>query len=63
MKRLTIATFLMCSILTMAQEKIEFLPYGNMDSWAVRYIKESSLIGGQTRELYMIGKVDTVREN
>ena len=63
MKKLTIATFLMCSILTMAQEKIEFLPYGNMDSWAVRYIKESSLIGGQTRELYMIGKVDTVREN
>lgn len=53
----------MCSIMTMAQEKIEFLPYGNMDSWAVRYIKESSLIGGQTRELYMIGKVDTVREN
>lgn len=63
MKRLTIAAFLLCSILTMAQEKIEFLPYGNMDSWAVRYIKESSLIGGQTRELYMIGKVDTVREN
>lgn len=63
MKKLTIAAFLMCSILTMAQEKIEFLPYGNMDSWAVRYIKESSLIGGQTRELYMIGKVDTVREN
>ena len=57
------AAFLLCSILTMAQEKIEFLPYGNMDSWAVRYIKESSLIGGQTRELYMIGKVDTVREN
>jgi hypothetical protein len=63
MKKLTMAAFLLCSILTMAQEKIEFLPYGNMDSWAVRYIKESSLIGGQTRELYMIGKVDTVREN
>lgn len=63
MKRLTIAIFLLCSILTMAQEKIEYLPYGNMDSWAVRYIKESALIGGQTRELYMIGKVDTVREN
>ncbi len=63
MKKLTIAAFLLCSTLTMAQEKIEFLPYGNMDSWAVRYIKESSLIGGQTRELYMIGKVDTVREN
>jgi hypothetical protein len=63
MKKLTIAAFLLCSLWASAQEKIEYLPYGNMDSWAVRYIKESALIGGQTRELYMIGKVDTVREN
>ena len=54
---------LLGSVWASAQEKIEYLPYGNMDSWAVRYIKESALIGGATRELYMIGKVDTVREN
>ena len=54
---------LLGSIWASAQEKIEYLPYGNMDSWAVRYIKESALIGGETRALYMIGKVDTVREN
>ena len=39
------------------------LPFGNMDSWAVRYIKESGLIGGKTKALYMIGPVDTVYEN
>lgn len=63
MKKTLTAALLLCSVCTFAQEKIEFLPYGNMDSWAVRYIKESGLIGGATKELYMIGPVDTVREN
>ena len=63
MRRLTISLMLLGSVWASAQEKIEYLPYGNMDSWAVRYITESKLIGGQTRELYMIGKVDTVYGN
>lgn len=46
-----------------AQEKVEYLPYGNMDSWAVRYIKESFLLGGKTRTLYVIAKTDTIRQN
>ena len=46
-----------------AQEKIEYLPYGNMDSWTVRYIKESLLLGGKTRTLYVIAKTDTIRKN
>ena len=64
MKKHVIAgLLLLCPVWAAAQEKIEYLPYGNMDSWAVRYIKESALLGGQTKELYMIGKVDMVREN
>lgn len=47
----------------MAQEKIEYLPYGKMDSWTVRYIKESFLLGGKTRALYVIAKTDTLRQN
>lgn len=39
------------------------LPFGNMDKWAVRYIKESGLIGGKTKALYMVGPVDTVYAN
>ena len=36
----------LASILSMSlysQERIEYLPYGKMDSWTVRYIKESVL--------------------
>ena len=46
-----------------AQERIEYLPYGKMDSWSVRYIKESFLLGGKTRSLYVIAKTDTIRKN
>ena len=46
-----------------AQEKVEYLPYGKMDTWTVRYIKESILLGGKTRTMYMVGKTDTIRKN
>lgn len=46
-----------------AQERIEYLPYGKMDSWTVRYLKESFLLGGKTRALYVIAKTDTIRQN
>lgn len=46
-----------------AQERIEKMPYGDFESWAVRYIKESHLIGGQTKALYMVGPRDTVYNN
>lgn len=42
-----------------AEGTVEILPYGDMDSWTVRYIKESRLLGGKTRTLYMMGPVDT----
>ena len=46
-----------------SQDRIEYLPYGKMDSWTVRYIKESVLLGGKTRALYVIAKTDTLRQN
>lgn len=51
------------SLCLYAQEKIEYLPYGRMDSWTVRYIKESFLLGGKTRALYVVAKNDTIRQN
>ncbi len=45
---------------TYAQEKIEMFPFGNMDSWAVRRIKESLIIGGDYKSLYMIAPKDSV---
>ena len=51
------------SLSLFAQEKIEYMPYGKMDSWTVRYIKESALLGGKTRALYVVAKTDTIRQN
>lgn len=48
------------SFVTNAQ--IQQLPYANMDSWIMRDIKESGIIGGKRRILYEIGKPDTIRE-
>ncbi len=54
--KLTMAAgvFAICSIMpSMAQT--EFIKYGNFDSWIVRHVKESGIIGGQTKELYEVG--------
>ena len=45
------------------QRWTEPIPYGDMDQWQVRYIKESKLLGGKTKTLYAIAPTDTVREN
>ena len=55
---------LACAVSTLyAQNKIEYLPFGDMNSWIVRYIEESTLIGGQCKALYAIGKADTIYSN
>lgn len=38
-----------------AQERIEPLPFGDFESWTESQIKESRLIGGQTKTLYKVG--------
>ncbi|MBO4581185.1 MAG: PCMD domain-containing protein [Bacteroidales bacterium] len=55
--------FIIITLHLSAQETIEYLPYGQMDSWTVRYIKESFLLGGNTRTLYIVAKNDTIKEN
>lgn len=41
------------SLSLMAQHKVEMLPFGDMDQWH-RQIKESSIIGGNTKNVYAI---------
>lgn len=47
----------------MAGERVEKVPYGDFETWAVRYIKESKIIGGKTKVLYVPSANDTIREN
>lgn len=41
----------------------KYVPYGQFESWTVRNIKESGIIGGKTKRIYNIGPADTLREN
>ena len=63
MKKNLLALFVcFCSLVTYA-ETIEPLPFGDMEQWTVRYIKESKLLGGKTKMLYCVAPTDTIREN
>ena len=59
--RLWVASLLtLCSASTVAQQKVEILPFGNMDQWVTREIKESGIIGGNTKKVYAIGPTETI---
>lgn len=46
-----------------AEEKEVLLAFGNMDNWVLREIKESVIIGGETKHLYELGPADTIVGN
>lgn len=44
-----------------AQEREELLPFGDMNQWIKREIKESSIIGGAQKEIYAVGPTQTIK--
>lgn len=46
-----------------AQDKIVPIEWGDMESWTVRNIKESKIIGGKVKTLYILGPADTLDVN
>lgn len=50
----------LCSASVMAQHKTELIPFGNMDQWVTREIKESGIIGGNTKNVFAIGPTQTI---
>ncbi|MFI3298006.1 MAG: PCMD domain-containing protein [bacterium] len=46
-----------------ATERIVPIKFGSMEHWTVRYIKESKLLGGDTKTLYILAPTDTISEN
>lgn len=53
--------FVNCQLSVVNGQKVVPLPFGEMDAWLVREIKESAVIGGNTKLLYEVAPVDTVR--
>lgn len=60
--KIPVIVFVLLATHAAAQTK-EYLPYGKFESWTVRDIKESGIIGGKTKRIYNIGPRDTIREN
>lgn len=54
--------FLLLCPPAMSQTK-RYVAYGRMDTWCVRDIKESGIIGGNVKRIYNIGPGDTIRGN
>lgn len=52
-----------CSLILCAERRVEYLPYGDMDQWVVRYIQESKVLGGKSKTLYIPAPTDTLHEN
>lgn len=61
-KGLQLLLTLLLPLASLAQ-RYEKVPFGDFEQWAVRYITESKVIGGQERIVYMVGPSDTIRGN
>ena len=62
-KSLNLLILIAVAQLCNAQEKIVPIKFGDMEHWTVRYIKESKLLGGQIKTLYVLAPTDTIRKN
>ncbi|MDR1160949.1 MAG: PCMD domain-containing protein [Tannerellaceae bacterium] len=52
-----------CQLSVVYSQEVAPFAYGDMDQWIVREIKESAVIGGNTKFLYELGPVDTIAGN
>lgn len=60
---LSIALLAVANLPALAQERFEPFKYGDMNNWITRHIKESGIIGGNTKTLYEIGPEQTIDKN
>ena len=49
LRTLALLSVIFCGGAVLAQQKVEMIPFGNMDQWVDRQIKESGIIGGATK--------------
>ncbi len=62
-KNIMTGVLALLSIGLMQAERIVDVPFGNFETWTVRHIKESGMIGGKTRTLYVVAPTDTIDGN
>ena len=63
MAKVQIMIGFLLACLTASAQRYEKVPFGDFEHWAVRYITESQIIGGQEKTLYVVGPTDTICGN
>lgn len=58
----TVSAFLFCCALTISAQTVEPIKYGDMENWITRQVKESRVIGGNTKTLYEVGPTQTIAD-
>ena len=54
---------LLATALPLSAQRIETVPFGDFEQWTVRHIKESGIIGGETKTIYVLGPEETFDGN
>ena len=54
---------LLAGVLPLAAQRYEAIPFGDFEHWTVRHIKESDILGGETKTLYVIGPDEVIEGN
>ncbi|MCR4860057.1 MAG: PCMD domain-containing protein [Bacteroidales bacterium] len=54
---------LLLSLLPLSAQRVETVPFGDFEHWTVRHIKESAILGGETRTLYVVGPDEVIEGN
>ncbi|MBQ0124539.1 MAG: PCMD domain-containing protein [Bacteroidales bacterium] len=62
-KHMLVAVTALLASVSLYAQRYENVPFGDFEKWTVRYIKESSLLGGREHPLHMIAPTDTIRGN
>lgn len=63
MAKIQVIIVCLLACLTASAQRYEKVPFGDFEQWAVRYITESKVIGGEEKTVYMVGPSDTIRGN
>ena len=54
-KQFLLIAFVAASVAVTAKTHTELIPFGDFENWEIKHIKESGIIGGKTKSLYVIG--------
>ncbi|MBQ7709778.1 MAG: PCMD domain-containing protein [Bacteroidales bacterium] len=63
MEKIQIVLSLLLLVLPARAQRYEAVPFGDFEQWVVRHIRESAILGGNVRTLYVVGPEEIIDKN